>query len=177
MSLKRNQLLNVILFIYVLISITVLYFDLGNTKVGLAFSTLVAKAVPSVLPTAAITQTPESSALILSFSWLLVVLSTLAMILIANWKAIDYEAIYKRISWWVILGMYVGVPFLMASMMYFAPDSSGISNKFLSTNLKESKFFVILYGAGLWLSIAAGCFSIVLISVCIFKKFSKKGNL
>ncbi len=174
MSLKRNQLLNIILLLYIVISVTVLYFDLGNTRVGLAFSTLVAKAVPSILPTAAITQMHYSSAFILALSWVMVILGTLAMLLIANWKAIDYEAIYKKISWWVILGIFVIMPSVSMFMMHHSPDESGMYNRFLYSSLKEFKLFVILYGAGIWLSFSAGLFSIIFISKCIFSKTLKK---
>ncbi len=170
MRLKRNQLLNLILSLYITICIAILYFNLCNTKAGQSFTALIGSIVPSIIPTAAITQTPDSSALILAFSWLMVILGALAMLLIANWKAIDYEATYKKISWWAILGMYVGVPILTFSMMYLVPNNSGASNRFLSSNLKEFKLFIILYGAGLWLSIAAGWFSIVFISICAYVK-------
>lgn len=170
MRLKRNQLLNLILSLYITICIAILYFDLGGTKVGQSFTALISSIVPSIIPTAAITQTPDSSALILSFSWIMVILVTMAMISIANWKVIDYEAFYKKTSRWIILGIYIGIPILMLSMMYLVPNNSGASNRFLSSNLKEFKLFIILYGAGLWLSIAAGWFSIVFISICLYAK-------
>lgn len=175
MSLKRNQLLNVIMFIYVVIGITILYLDLGETKVGLAFTSLLTSVVPSILPTAAITEMPKSSALILALSWLMVTLVTLAMLLIANWKAIDYEATYKKISWWVVLGIFVVMPGVSMFMMHHIPDESGMYNRFLYSSLKEFKLFIILYGAGIWLSFSAGLFSIIFISKCIYFKNFKKG--
>lgn len=174
MSLKRNQILNLILFIYIVITIAILYLDLGETKLGLTFTSLVANLVPSIIPTADITLTPGSSALVLALSWVMIVLGTLIMVLIANWKSIDYEDTYNKTPWWIMLGVCIGTPLLMFSMAYYAPTNSGMSNNFLWSNLKEYKPFIILYGSGLWLSISAGWFSVIFISICTYRKYWHK---
>lgn len=175
MKIKRNQILNLILFVFTIISLIILYFDLGKTNFGIYISLTVNNIVPSIAPTAAITQVPESSALILAFSWLMVILGVIAMILIVNWKEIDYEEIYKKMSGWVVFGVFVLLPIVMIFMMFSIPHDTGRFGRFIYSNLKEFKLFVILYGAGIWLSFSAGLFSIISLSVCSYIKNFKKG--
>ena len=170
-KVKRNQILNLMLFIYMLISIIILYFDLGKTNFGINFSSKINYFVPSILPTASITEAPESSALILSFSWILVILGVITMILITSWKEIDFGKTYKKTSGWVVLGVFILLPILIAFMMFSTPHDSGRFGRFIYFNLKEFKLFVILYGAGIWLSFAAGIFAASLISVSFYHNF------
>ena len=171
MKVKRNQILNLILFLYGLVSVIILYFDFGKTNFGVNFSSKINYVVPSILPTASITESPESSALILAFSWILVIFVVVAMILITNWKAIYFKKIYKKTSGWVVFGAITLLPVLITFMMFSAPHDSGRLGRFIYFNLKEFKLFVILYGAGIWLSFAAGIFAAILISVSFYHNF------
>ncbi len=174
MKMKRNQIISLMLFIYILISLIILYFDLGKTNFGIYFSSKINYVVPSIAPTAAITQTPESSALILAFSWLMVTLGAIAMILIANWKATNNEEIYKKMSGWVVFGVFVLLPIVISFMMFSTPHDSGRFGRFIYFNLKEFKLFVILYGAGIWLAFSAGIFTAIFLSVSFYLKNFKK---
>ncbi len=68
-------MLGFIIIIHVLISMVILNLDLGATDLGIYLSSTLNSVIPSILPTAAITQTPESSALVLAFSWVMSIVS------------------------------------------------------------------------------------------------------
>ena len=175
MKVKRNQILNLILFIFTIISVIILYFDLGKTNFGIYISLSVNNIVPSITPTAAITLAPESSALILAISWLMIIIGAIAMILIVNWKAINYEELQKHITGWLVFGVFILIPFLIVFMMFNTPYDSGRFGRFIYFNLKEFKLFVILYGAGIWLTFSAGIFIAASLAVgSYFKKFRRK---
>ena len=176
MKIKRTQILNLVLLFFTIISLIILYFDLGKTNFGIYISSTINNVVPSITPTAAITQTPESSALILAFTWLMVIFGTLSMILIADWKAIDCEEVYKKLSGWPVFGIFILTPILIVFTMFSVPYDSGRSGRFIFMNLKEFKLFIILYGAGIWLSFSAGLFAAFFIAVSFYIKNFKKAK-
>ena len=175
MKIKRNQILNLMLFIFTTISLIVLYFDLGKANFGIYISSTINSVVPSIEPTAAIAQATESSALILALSWLMVILSTLVMVVGTNWKVINYEEFYKKLSGWFVFGVFILIPILIIFTMFNIPQDNGRFGRFIYINLKEFKLFIILYGAGIWLSLSAGLFAAVFISVSAYLKNFKKG--
>ena len=173
MQIKRNQILNVMLFVYVTVGLLILFFDLGKKHFGIYFSEKINQFVPSILPTAAITPMPESSALILSLAWLMVPIIAVVIWLNADWDRLYSSEFSIKISGWLVLGISVLLPILIVFMIFNVPaaEDTGRSGQFLYTYLNEFKLFIIVYGAGIWLTFSAGIFTTLAITkLSLFKK-------
>lgn len=150
--------------------------DFGNTYMGFVLIYFASKIVPSISLTANLTTNPSAVGLVLVFSWLWVVLSTAIMILFANWKAINYEQFFTKVSHWSIWLVLVVIPMLIIFLMINEPRESGILGKFICSKLKKSIYFVVIYGGGLWLSISAGLFGIAFILNYWYQNFKRGMN-
>jgi hypothetical protein len=169
--LSVRTLLPILSFIYVALDLVIIYFDLGKRHFAKIFVDIFASEIPSIITTSSLTPIPDSAAVILSITWVLVVVATLLMILFVKWKDIDYENFYKNISSWLVVLIFVRIPSLLIFMMYYTPHDSGKFGKFIYMHLKNSPYFVILYGTGIWISLSAGLFSIVFnLHYFLFKK-------
>ncbi|BBP01089.1 hypothetical protein [Sulfuriferula nivalis] len=158
--LRISNLLPTLSFIYVALGLVIIYFDLGKHHFAKAFVDIFASIIPSIITTSTLTRIPDSAAVILSIAWVLVVVATMLMIIFVRWKNINYESFYKNTSSWLVLLIFVCIPTLLIFMMYYTPHDIGRLGKFIYMNLKNSSYFVILYGAGIWIGFSAGLFSI-----------------
>ena len=172
--LSKGYLLHMLGVLYIILDLIIIHFNLGKTYLSKVSIDAIASIVPSIITTASLTLMPDSSAVILSISWVLVVLVTFLMIMFVNWENIDYENFYKKSSNWLIFWIFVAIPILIIFMASYTPHDAGIIGKIIYINLKSSVYFIILYGAGIWLSLSAGLFFIVFNLYYFFRKRNKK---
>jgi len=157
----KGYLLNKLVIVYVIFDLLIIHFDLGKNDFCKKCVGATASIVPSILTTSSLTSMPDSAALILAMSWVLVVFAPVLMILFANWEEVDYEGFYKKVSNWQIFLIFIFIPGLLIFMMQNTPPDSGVFGKMLVQSLRSSIYFLILYGTGIWLCLSAGLFFMV----------------
>ena len=170
MRIKRNQILNVFLMAYVLVSAVVILFDLGQLTASINFVTWITQFIPSIKPTADITSLPQSSALILAFSWMIIPFLVITMLLTGNWNSTELKRLYGKISVWLFLGVFVFGPAIVIFFTRVAPKCSGWRICFVYNNLKNIEWFVIVYGAGIWLASSTIIVCMIIFSRTYFLK-------
>jgi hypothetical protein len=157
-TLKRRHMLPLLISLYVVASVSIVCFDLGHMQFGNAIAGWVAQIVPSINPTAAITESPDLSRLVLSIAWVFVPLCYFLMLALANWRKVEWDNYWKHQPRWVAVSSIILVPGLLVFMMRTAPHNSGIFNRFIFDSLNDGRYSVILYGAGIWLGLASTLF-------------------
>lgn len=160
--------------IYFVISIAALALDFGEKGFVLSFVSIVAYIVPTAIPTAAITPIPSSSAFILSFAWSMIIPTCAVMLLFADWSQIDGQKINKK----EVLTQLLAATFLLLIFIFFmreiVPQPDYISRiKFLYKYLKNTIWFVVIYGFFLWVATSVVLFSMIYKFVFLIK--SRKG--
>ena len=175
MRIKRNQIINVFLMVYVLVSAVVIFFDLGQSTASINFVTWIAQFIPSIKPVADITSTPQSSALILALSWMAIPFVVITMLLIGNWNSTEFKRLYGQISVWLFLGVFVFGPVLVIFATRLVPECDSWRGCFLYNGLKNTEWFVIVYGAGIWLASSALIVCMIIFSRTYFLKIINKG--
>lgn len=195
MKSKRLRGLSLLLITQLLISIVILYLDLGATHLGIYFSLAIDGIIPSILPTAAITQTPESSALILAFSWVMSFAFVVGMISRKDLKYAKYfanrgERYIDRDEWqlddraptwvgFVCLFVLLSAVFILPFKWYVNTESTAqdisrsIRPSLVYLFLKDFKPFIILYGAGISLLFSIGIYLSFFIAVSLYFRTSK----
>ena len=173
MRIKRNQILNVFLMVYVFVSAVVIFFDLGQLTASINFVTWIAQFIPSIKPVADITSTPQSSALILALSWMAIPFVVITMLLIGNWNSTEFKRLYGQISVWLFLGVFVFGPVLVIFATRLVPECDSWRGCFLYNGLKNTEWFVIVYGAGIWLASSALIVCMIIFSRTYFLKLIK----
>ena len=175
MKIKRNQILNVFLMVYILASAVVIFFDLGQLTASINFVTWIAQFIPSIKPVADITSSPHSSALILALSWMAIPFVVITMLLIGNWNSTEFKRLYGQISVWLFLGVFVFGPVLVIFATRLVPECDSWRGCFLYNGLKNTEWFVIVYGAGIWLASSALIVCMIIFSRTYFLKIINKG--
>lgn len=173
MRFKRNQLLNLVLVIYVVTCTLIQIYNLGSNKFGLYFSSEISKIISTIAPTAEITNDIQSSLLILSISWVMVLFSTILLIFISNIDQSKYKKILSQSSFLfesIIIASSIFLPYFISQRPI---GNFGMYASFLRYMLSNFSWFVIVYGAGIWLAFSAGFFCCYIsIKLLLFKNLS-----
>ena len=136
MGIKRNQIINVFLMVYVFVSAVVMFFDLGQLTASISFVTWITQFIPSIKPTADITSLPQSSALILALSWVVIPFVVITMLLTGSWNSTEFKRLYEQTSAWMFLGIVVFGPAIVIFFTRVAPECSGWRICFVYNGLK-----------------------------------------
>jgi len=172
MRVKRHQVISLILVFQVLISIVILVFDLGGTAIGSSVTSVVAPVIPAVIEIADISPTSRSGALVLAFSWMLVLPSMFIFFKVIDLGRINYTEEYAKTPWYNFLGVLVFGPVLVFGMMNYVPNSAsgGRYGRMLYRGLQNYDWFIILYAAWSFMTTALVMLGVIFMIVTLIKK-------
>ena len=137
--------------------------------------TCITQFIPSSKPVADITLSPQSSALILALSWVAIPFVVITILLIGNWNSTESRRHYEQTSAWVFLGTFVLGPVLIIFATRLVPEFDSWRGCFLYNGLKNTEWFVIVYGAGIWLASSTIIVCMIIFSRTYFFKIINKG--
>ena len=154
-TVNRPHALSVLLFLYIVFNLMATLFGIWNTKPMKSYVEWMTSIVPSINKIVAISNEPGSAAFILATSWSFVPLGYFMMLCEAKWNAIDrlWPKNFKTMIMFISATIFL--PLIMLFFFYCAPDPSTIGHfdryGIAIRAIQESRYFMILYGSGIWL--------------------------
>lgn len=172
--MKRHNVLPALLFLYVVLNLVAIHFGIWNAISVESYVAWIASIIPSINGTVAISKEPGSAAFILATSWSLIPIAYLLLLCVAKWQ--EVPKIWPKNAQTVLMTIFaiIFAPLIVLFFFYCAPDPSSVGHfdrfGFVITRIKESRYFMILYGSGIWLLASSVLFFVTCeIYVCYTK--------
>lgn len=158
-------------FVYIVVALLVVQFDLGDTKWGNDLANSVSAFFNVIGATARITDSPASAAIVLLLAWGLIPVQyvlILKMVLAAPDK-VDWSRLSK--PWWIVpLGWLFCISVVLVTSTTVPSDTHGMSSKIFRA-LESSPFFIVIWGAAVWAGVWVALVFMTLSVMAYFKKF------
>lgn len=156
--------------LYLAIGVSVVALDLGAKDFGKMFTEYGQSVIPSIRPTSQITSMPESSALVLSISWVWGVVFSLPLLwllAIDGRAALNLAFLKKTLNPLKIAFIWTLIPtgtFLLATQ---SPDTLAEANGFLLRCIRASPYSIVLWGIGIFSLLSVAVDTVCISVVCV----------
>lgn len=159
------------LFIYIVVALLIVQFDLGNTKWGNGLAASVSESFYVIGATASITDSPASAAIVLVLAWGLIPVQYVLIMkmVLAEPGKVDWSRLTN--PWWIVpLGWLFCIAVVLVTTTTVPSDTHGMSSK-IFRGLESSPFFIVIWGTAVWAGVWVALVFMTLSVLAYFKKF------
>lgn len=163
-----------ILVAYLLLSIFIITFDMGDKNFPTIYVNYITQWVPSILPTAKITADYQSSKLILAVAWTIVPINIGIFLMKMNWESPRFLKFYSQLTFFKKAGIVFFFPIMLIFKAFVSPsDDSGRISKMIYSLLANTEGYVIVHGLFIWVLLSFGLSASIIVLIYSLKRITK----